>query len=57
MGLIAIAVHQGIHVGGGGPINYEQQQGEEGSGGVAAAPREVRRIAFGSCTYVPVRPP
>lgn len=55
--LVAVAVHQGIHVGGsGGPITYEQQQGEEEAGGVAAAPREVRRIAFGSCTCVPASP-
>eukprot|EP00903_Cladosiphon_okamuranus_P013391 g12479.t1 len=49
LALVAVAVHQGIHVGGDGPLTYEQQSGEE-SGGVATAPREVRRIAFGSCT-------
>eukprot|EP00903_Cladosiphon_okamuranus_P012811 g11973.t1 len=50
-------MHQGIYVGGGGPLTYEQQrQAEEGGVGVAAAPRETRRIAFGSCasTGMPV---
>lgn len=57
VGLVAVAVHQGIHVGGGGPLTYEQQQQGEEGGGVAAAPREARRIAFGSCTYVPAPHP
>lgn len=60
MALVAVAVRQGINVGGGGggggPLTYEQQQQQQeeggGGGGVATTPREVRRIAFGSCTYV-----
>lgn len=56
VGLVAVALREGIYVGGDGSrVSYEQQQQQqqeeeaEGGGGVAAA-REIRKIAFGSCT-------
>ncbi|CAN0212970.1 unnamed protein product [Pylaiella littoralis] len=54
VGLLAVALREGIYVGGDrSSLSYEeqQQQEQEAEGGVAAAaPREVSKIAFGSCT-------
>lgn len=60
VGLVAVALHEGIYVGeDGASLSYEEQQHEqqqreedttEGGDAAAAAAREVRRIAFGSCT-------
>lgn len=55
VGLVGVALYEGIHVGrDGASLSYEeqeqQQEGQEVEGGVAAAPREISKIAFGSCT-------
>lgn len=47
-GLVAVAVREGVHIGDHG---YSSRfYGEEAQGAGAVAPREVSRIAFGSCT-------
>lgn len=46
VGLVAVAVHKGLHVGDSGAITYAQD-GEEIDSGEAI---QVSRIAFGSCT-------
>ncbi|CAM9790607.1 unnamed protein product, partial [Ectocarpus sp. 8 AP-2014] len=52
VGLVAVAVREGIHVGdgGGGRQTYDEQQQEGSVAGDGSGGREVSRIAFGSCT-------
>ncbi|CAB1097696.1 unnamed protein product [Ectocarpus sp. CCAP 1310/34] len=59
VGLVAVAVREGIYVGdgGGGRQTYDEQQQQEGSvAGDGSGGREVSRIAFGSCTQVEGHP-
>lgn len=50
VGLVVVALREGVYVGNDGHVTGHGENTEGQHAGGSATPREVSRIAFGSCT-------